>query len=125
MQDNNLYIQNEAIEAVNNGTDTPAFLRDFEGNRAWKLVYHKIDGWRGYQEAEAVKKWGWSKIDYDGWVTGNWSDAPEESQSDNVEAKLNRLAKEYGKKGYKLTAVFSPTSNVFSTSFDVFVKKFE
>lgn len=119
----NYFINNEAIESINNGTELPTFLLDQDGNRAWRLKYHSTDGWRGYYDVKPTIKGGWTKIDYDGWVTGNWSDAPIDAQESNVEAKLKRLANEYIRKGYKLAVVFAPTSNVFSTTFDVFTKK--
>ena len=120
----NLHINNEAIEAVNEGRDVPAYVQDFENVRAFHIKYHSTDGWRGYYESTATKKSGWKKIDYEGWVTGEWDDAPENARCSTVDAKLNELAREYERKGYHVTAVFSPTSNVFSTAFDVFVKRY-
>jgi hypothetical protein len=117
-----LKINNEAIEAVNNGTDIPNFLFDDDGKKAFHLRYKHTDGWRGYHYVTATKQGGWKKIDYDGWVTGNWNDAPEEARQDNVDTKLKALAKEYAKQGKDVIAIFAPTSNVFSTAFDVFVK---
>lgn len=118
-----LIINNNCVEAYNEGQDIPKFLYDQDGVKAFHIRWHSSDAWRGYYEAKAVHGSGYKKIDYEGWVTGNWSDAPEEAQSDNVEAKLNELAREYAAKGYNVTAVFLFTSNVFSTAFDVFVKK--
>ena len=119
----NYEINNEAINTVNEGTEIPSFLYDEDGVKAWHLKYISTDGWRGYYEAKATKNGGWTKIDYDGWVTGNWDDAPEDAKSNNVEDRLEKLASEYEAKGYKLAVVFAPTSNVFSTAFDVFIKQ--
>lgn len=119
----NYQTNTEAINAVNEGNDIPAFLYDKNGIKAWHLKYVSTDGWRGYHEARATKAGGWVKIDYDGWVTGNWDDAPDDARAENVEDKLEKLASEYKEKGYNLAVVFAPTSNVFSTAFDVFVKK--
>jgi hypothetical protein len=119
----NLYINNECIEAYNETAETPKFLHDHNGNKAFHLQWHDTDGWRGYYEVKALKNSGWSKIDYDGWITGNWDDAPEEAKESTVDAKLRKLAKEYELKGYEVEAVFALTSNVFSTVFDVFVRK--
>ena len=117
-----LEVHNEAIEAINEGTDTPYYIYDDTGVRAWRLKYVRTDGWRGYYEAQAVKKAGWVKLD-SSWVTGNWDDAPEGHASDDVEAGLEALAARKELEGYKVAIVFSPTSNVFSTSYDIFEQK--
>ena len=55
--------------------------------------FHKAHNELRYKTyAEAVKKYGWQKVD-DGWLTGDYDDAPTEAQSSNVEAKLHNLAK--------------------------------
>ena len=118
-----LNINTEAIDAINEGRDTPSFLYDNHGQKAFHLRYKSTDGWRGYYYTTALKKAGWKKIDYEGWVTGNWSDAPTGHSSNEVEDKLNAIAEDYKQRGYEVTAVFAPTSNVFSTAFDVFIKK--
>lgn len=118
-----LYIHNEAIQAVNEGEDIPTWIYDYAGDKAFHLRYKSTDGWRGYHYATATKQGGWKKIDYEGWVTGDWDDAPEEARSSTVEDKLHKLAKQYVRQGYHVAAVFCPTSNVFSTAFDVFIKK--
>jgi len=117
-----LILNSDAIDCVNDGRDIPAFLKDEDGVRIIHIKWHSSDAWRGYYEAKATKAGGWSKIDYDGWVTGDWDDAPEEAKGSTVESKLEELADEYQGKGQDVMAVFMPTSNVFSTAFDVFVK---
>jgi hypothetical protein len=119
-----LFINTECIQQYNETGDTPNYLHDHNGDRAFRLKWNRTDAWRGYYEAVPVKKYGWKKIDYDGWVTGNYSDAPEEARQENVNAKLKKLARDYSKKGFDVEAVFVLTSNVFSTAFDVFVKKY-
>lgn len=118
----NYYVNTQAIEAVNEGLDTPTYLTDDAGERAFKLKYVSTDGWRGYYDVVPTKKHGWEKLDSD-WVTGNWDDAPEDNREDSVEDKLDKLSEELGADGYKLAVVFAPTSNVFSTSYDIFKKK--
>ena len=108
-------IHKEAIDAVNEGKNIPRKIGDF------KIEYVATDGWRGYYSAVATKKSGW-KIVQDGWITGNWSDAGENA-SDNVEAELKRLDAKAISEGKELAVVFTPTSNVFSTSYDVFTRK--
>jgi len=118
-----LHINNECVEAYNQTGETPTWLHDHNGERAFRLKWHDTDGWRGYYEAHPLKKSGWQKIDYEGWTTGNWSDAPENARADTVDRKLRKLAREYAHKGFDIEAVFVLTSNVFSTAFDVFIKK--
>lgn len=112
-----LYTLTDAIEAVNQGEDIPDVLADpTNGDEAFRLNYISTDAWRGYYAAEALEGSGWVKQD-DGWMTGEWDDAPEEARGSNVEAKLNALAEDQD-----VVVVFAPTSNVFSTSYDVFVR---
>lgn len=122
-----LYIDTSAIDAVNNGTDTPTWIY-IGSNRVAKLGYKHTDGWRGYHTCTATKKHGWTEVDpesinIDGWVTGDWSDAPEGAQSSNVENRLEAYAKQNDARGYDTLAVFAPTSNVFSTAIYVFEKQ--
>lgn len=79
------------------------------------------DGWRGYYEAIATKVSGWVKIDSD-WATGEWEDAPEDNKGSGVEQKLNRLYDKIKALGGELQVIFLPTSNVFSTAYDVFIR---
>lgn len=122
-----LYIDTSAIDAVNEGRDTPAWI--FIGsNKVAKLGYKHTDGWRGYYTCTATKKHGWQEVDPDqiniaGWVTGDWDDAPEGAQSSNVENRLQEYAKHNDARGFDTLAVFAPTSNVFSTAIYVFEKK--
>jgi hypothetical protein len=116
------FTNTEAIDAVNNDNNLGVYLRDDEGNRAWSLVYVSTDGWRGYYNAVATKKHGWIKVDGD-WMTDNWDDAPTGNSSDEVADKLDRMAEEYARQGKKMAVVYTPTSNVFSTSYDVFTKE--
>jgi hypothetical protein len=115
-----LYKDTSAIEAVIEGRDIPSWI--FIGsNRVAKIKYIHTSGWRGYHEATATKKHGWAKVK-DGWMTGDWDDAPTEARGSNVEAAVNALAKENDARGYDTLIVFLPTSNVFSTAYDVFEK---
>ena len=108
------HINSECIEAVNDGRDIPARIKDFS------IKYTATDGWRGYYSAIPTKKSGWIAIDSD-WVSGNWDDAGDNA-SDNVEAKMDKLLDRVLKMGGDLIMVVLPTSNVFSTAYDVFVK---
>lgn len=103
-----------AIEAVNNGTDTPdAFYHKslLMATSKW----HSTDAWRGYNELTAEP--GWKLLDSD-WLTGNWDDAPAGHSENEQEARLAKLEAEHR----ELWVIYTPTSNVFSTSIDVLVR---
>ena len=76
----------------------------------------KMDAWRGYNSVTPKNKKHWKAISSD-WMTGNWDDAGEHA-SDVVEAKINKLEQEHG----SIAIVTTPTSNVFSVGYDVFIK---
>lgn len=121
-----LYRDTSAIDAVNNGTNTPTWV--FVGsNRVAKFGYKHTDGWRGYYTVTATKKQGWIEVDPDtvhiaGWVTGDWDDAPEDAQDTNVADRLEAYAKQNDARGFDTLVVYAPTSNVFSTAMYVFEK---
>lgn len=115
-----LILNTDAIQAVNEGKDTPAYIKVGLQNVV-KFKYMDTDAWRGYFKAVPLKKAGWIHVK-DGWVTGDWDDALSEAQSSNVEAGLKELGKVNDRRGYDTLVVFAPTSNVFSTGFDVFEK---
>jgi len=117
----NYFINTAAIDAINDGMDTPGYLYDNDGLRGWRLKYTRTDGWRGYYSAVPVKKHGWQLVDSD-WVTGDYSDAPDGHGASDVQSQLEKLAQKLASEGYKMAVVYSPTSNVFSTSYDVFKK---
>ena len=104
----------DAIDAINEGKDVPKKIGDF------RLKYVSTDGWRGYYEAVATKKSGWVRIE-DGWVTGDWPDAGENASS-KVEKRLSKLADTLHAEGKEMAMICMPTSNVFSTCFDVFAR---
>lgn len=113
------FINTEAID----GDHTPAFLKDEDGNRAWKLKYVSTDGWRGYYDAIATKKHGWEKVDSD-FMVEDWGDAVAEAHGETpTEERLEKLAHKLSEEGYKMAVVYTLTSNVFSIGYDVFRKK--
>lgn len=122
-----LYQDTSAIDAINNGSDTPTWV--FIGaNRVAKLGYKSTDGWRGYTTVTATKKQGWIEVDSSavnmaGWVTGGWDDAPEDAQSSGAENRLEAYAKQNDARGFDTLVVYAPTSNVFSTAMYVFEKQ--
>ena len=115
---NKLYQSNtEAIDAIIDGRDIPSRIKDFT------LKYTSTDGWRGYYTAKATKKSGWEVYNGKtaGWVTGNWDDAGSNA-SDAVEDELDVIAKQAQEAGREMIVVFLPSSNVFSTVYDVFTR---
>lgn len=121
IEHDNYLINTYACEASNNDESMPAYIFDDEGNRAFKLKYVRSDGWCGYWETDPVKKWGWEKVDSD-WVTGDYDDAGRHGETETAE-RFKKLADKLAKEGKKLLVVFAPTSNVFSTGYDVYTKK--
>lgn len=120
-REDNYFVNSYPIYVTNNGGSMPTYLYDDEDNRAFKLKYVRSDGWRGYWETEPVKKWGWEKIDY-GWVTDDYDDAYGHGYTD-VTNGFKQLARQQCKVGKKLLVVLAPTSNVFSTGYNVYTKK--
>jgi hypothetical protein len=109
-----IHYDNTAIDAVNEGRDTPdAFYH--KSTLIATSEYVHTDGWRGYTKIKPVQ--GFKEVEAD-WVTGDWDDAPEGNSSSEVEAKIKELEKQYG----DIFVIFAPTSNVFSTSYAVIVR---
>lgn len=102
----------DAIDAVNEGRDVPRRIGEF--TLAWKST----DGWRGYYSVTASRVSKWERIDSD-WMTGDWEDAGDHAGS-SVEKKLDALADQLEAEGFEMAVFCAPTSNVFSTGYDVF-----
>ena len=113
-----IYIDDTAIEAVNEGRDIPdAFYHprkpsELIGTRKWVAS----NAWRGYNEV--VPEPGYRVVAED-WTTGEWGDAISDEQGPNAtERKLKKLEREYG----EVFVIYTPTSNVFSTGMDVLTR---
>lgn len=117
-----LYTDATCIEAVNDGEELPEAILDPETQRpALTLGYVRTDAWRGYYEPSPIKGSGWREDrEAGGWMTGDYDDAPEHARSSNVKARLEALAETRD-----VLAVFTPSSNVFSTIVSVFVRESE
>ena len=103
------------INAMNEGGDVMHRIKDFS------IKYKATDGWRGYYYAVPTKKSRWESVD-SSWITGNWSDSGENG-SDNVESKLKAIDTNLTAEGYEMAVIFLPTSNVFSTAYEVYKRK--
>lgn len=112
----NLIVNTEAIDAMNEGEEIPDEIE--VGGEIIRIEW-KAEGYRGFYDSIPSVTSAWEQID-EGWVTGDYDDAPEDARSSNVEAKLNKLAADLDAEGYDCAAVFMPTSNVFSTGYDVY-----
>ena len=109
-------INNEVIEAINEGLNVPSFVE----NKEIEIKYISTDGWRGYYDAVPTKKGGWIKIESN-WMTGNWNDAGENGE-DVMMKNIEKTAKKLEKEGKEVLVVYTPTSNAFSIGLDVFVR---
>ena len=109
-------INNEVINAINEGLEVPSFVE----NKEIRIKYVSTDGWRGYYDAVPTKKGGWIKIESN-WMTGNWDDAGENG-ADVMMKNIKKTAKKLEKEGKEVLIVYTPTSNVFSISLDVFTR---
>jgi hypothetical protein len=112
-----IYHDTTAIDAVNEGRDVPdAFYHPKRPSELIARSHHvSVDGWRGYHELTPEP--GYKKIEAD-WLTGDWDDAPEGHRESEVSHRVEKLAQQYG----EVFVVFTPTSNVFSTSYSVIVR---
>lgn len=108
------YLNTTAIDAVNNGGNIPdAFYHKSTLIAISKYV--KTDGWRGHWELIAQP--GFQIVLAD-WVTGDWDDAPNGNSESEVKTKIDALEAEHG----EVWVVFTPTSNVFSTAYEVLIR---
>jgi hypothetical protein len=110
------YTVTKAIDCINNGKGVPTYVYKHE----IKLKYVSTDGWRGYYETIPTRKSKWVRIDSD-WITGEWEDAGEHAYS-KVKARQKKIIQTVEDNGGELIIVLTPTSNVFSTGMDVFVR---
>lgn len=110
-----IYRDTTAIEAVNNGADTPdAFYH--KSTLMATSKWHSTDGWRGYYRVTPEP--GFISI-ADDWVTGDWDDAIAAEHGETpTEAKLQALEKQY----HDIYVIYMPTSNVFSTGYNVLAR---
>lgn len=115
-----IYQDVTAIEAVNEGRDIPDGFYDPKHPSVLmaRRKYVSTDGWRGYNTVIAEP--GFKLLDdASDWTTGDWGDAISDMQGpDATEAKLKALEAEHG----EIFTIFTPTSNVFSTGFDVLIR---
>lgn len=110
-----IYTDTTAIDAVNENSDMPdAFYH--KSTMIGVRKYVSTDGWRGY--SKVIPEPGFTKVDND-WTTGDWGDAISEEQGpDATDRKLQALEAKYG----DIWVIFMPTSNVFSTGYNVLVR---
>lgn len=110
-----IFVDATAIDAVNEGRDTPdAFYHPKHPSQLIARSHWKsTDAWRGYTEVKPEP--GYLVVDED-FATGEWGDAvSDEHGPDAQERKLKALEAKHG----QLFVIYTPTSNVFSTGMDV------
>lgn len=113
-----IHYDTTTIDAINGGYDMPMRIRDplEPGRLIGTLKYVSTDGWRGYYSLKPTARY--KRVGED-WVTGDWDDAIAAEHGETpTEAKFKALEQQYG----DIYVVYSPTSNVFSTAYDVLVK---
>ncbi len=115
-------VLDDCIAAINNGGSVPYRIGL---NKEFRIKYKHTDGWRGYYYSELVKTVNdslhgphWEHLkDAEGWMTGDWDDAS------RVERSFEDLAAFLATEGKEMLVIFLPTSNVFSTAYDVYARK--
>ena len=114
------HIDGTVLEAVYNGDgDAPEHIFDPEDESTpIARVFWNGNGWRGHYDTELLDGvTGWKHVD-EGANTGAWEDAPAGTSNAEVEDQIEKLEAEHG----TILVVGLPTSNVFSTAFDVYAK---
>jgi len=102
----------DSIEGKEGGTVCRVGEYIDETNGEFRFKYHKTDGWRGYYEPESDE---WTNIHSD-CILSYSKDSHDLKEFDiEISEIIEQLGIPYAK-------VFSKTSNVFSTGYDLFVK---
>jgi hypothetical protein len=78
------------------------------------------DGWRGYEESTPKPNTNWFEV-HSNWVTGEYDDAGGH-QGSKVKSKIDQFKSQIRSKGGEVKIITGRTSNVFSTSYQVFVR---
>lgn len=110
-----IYYNTTAIDAVNNGQDTPdAFYH--KSTLIATSKWHSTDGWRGHNKLTPEP--GFKLID-DDFATGEWGDAISDAHGPEAqERKYKELEAKHG----DIFVIYTPTSNVFSTGQDILAR---
>jgi hypothetical protein len=98
-------------------TPIPEFIFDPEdaSKPVAKVVYKHTDAWRGHYDTEPLD--GWKRVG-EGANCGDWEDAPPGTSNREVEEYVAKLEAEHE----TVLVIALPTSNVFSTAFDVLAR---
>ena len=105
---------------VVNDEEAPEFIFDPEDSdkKVARVFWHSTDAWRGFYDTEALPDSGWKHVG-DGANCGDWADTPPGTSNAEVLEYLGKLEAEHG----TILVIGLPTSNVFSTAFDVYAKE--
>ena len=98
----------------------PEFIYDpeDESKEIARVFWRSTDGWRGHYDTEPLDGAGWRHVG-DGANCGDWGDTPPGTSNAEVEEYVAKLEAEHG----TILVIGLPTSNVFSTAFDVYAKE--
>ena len=98
----------------------PEFIYDPEDDDKpiARVFWRSTDGMRGHFDTEPLPDTGWKHVG-EGANTGDWSDAPPGTSNEEVREYVDKLEAEHG----TILLIGLPTSNVFSTAFDVYAKE--
>lgn len=112
-----IYHDTTAIDAVNTGTDVPdAFYA--KSTLIGTRKYIATSEWRGYNTV--IPQLGFRHAG-EGTNCGGWDDTPSGTNESEVERDINALEAIHG----DVWVIWTPTSNVFATSYDVLIRDSE
>ena len=94
-----------------------------KGHKDFDIKWHSTDAWRGYEEAVPKKNTNWFEVHAD-WTTGDWEDAGEHAAS-KQQTKIQQFRDKISQAGGTTKFLHLPTSNVFSSSLQVFARGVE
>jgi len=122
IEDNQTYIEeSDYLATISFSDGTTAIIKEymtiFDNNYEddFDVEWHRIDGWRGYYEP-VVNKDRWVKIADDNILSYSEDSRNLERFDEDVKALLQSM-------GVRFATVFSRSSNVFSTGYDLFAFK--
>jgi len=94
-----------------------------KSHKDFDIKWHSTDAWRGYQEAVPKPNTNWFEVHAD-WTTGDWEDAGEHAVS-KQKTKILQFRDKISQAGGTTKFLHLPTTNVFSSSLQVFARGVE
>lgn len=115
------HMDETVLEAEFGESDTPMpehILDPENGKPIARVFYRRTDALRGHYDTDPLPDTGWKHVG-DGANCGDWADTPPGTSNAEVLEYLEKLEAEHG----TILVIGLPTSNVFSTAFDVYAKE--